>query len=252
MVSQKKQGSKHGLQHDTTFIKFFCFLKGHRVINYQWLFWVARIIGLFLCASLSYPHFLHWAYIYFVITKIIFKLSSYSTIPLFTARLSLSPTYILSSYPSSHGASCPQSQSLQSPATVARVAYNSSMTLPGSKTWSIMTAFHNTTCGSLWSAGSSLTVGLVSLSALVLSSWWVPAPVLPVFISLPLKASSSRLSFLKSINLFFDCAVFVAMHKLSLVAGLVVVEHGLNFSVACGIFLDQGFNLCLLHWQVRS
>lgn len=85
MVSQKKQDSKHGLQHDTTFIKFFCFLKGHRVVNYQWLFWVARIIGLFLCASLSYPNFLHWAYIYFVITKIMFKMSSYSTIPLFTA-----------------------------------------------------------------------------------------------------------------------------------------------------------------------
>ena len=115
-----------------------------------------------------------------------------------------------------------------------------------------MTTFRNTTGGSSWSAGSSLTVGLVSLSALVLSSWWVAAPVLPVFISLLLKASSSWLSFLKSINLFFDCTVFVAMHKLSLVAGSVVAEHGLNFSVACGIFLDQGFNLCLLHWQVRS
>ena len=182
-------------------------------------------------------------------------MSSYSTnSPFHCYRLSLSPTYILSPYPSpSHGASCPQSQSLQSPASVARVAYHPSMTLPGSKTWSIMTTFRNTTCGSSWFAGSSLTVGLVPLSALVLSNWWVPAAVWPFFISLLLEASSSWLSFLKSINLFFwlHC-VFVAMHKLSLVAGSVVEEHELNFPVACGIFLDQGFKLCLPHWQVRS
>ena len=29
----------------------------------------------------------------------------------------------------------------------------------------------------------------------------------------------------------------------------VVVVHGLSCSVACGIFLDQGSNLCPLHWQ---
>ena len=32
----------------------------------------------------------------------------------------------------------------------------------------------------------------------------------------------------------------------------IVVEHGLNCSKACGIFLDQGSNLCLLHWQADS
>ena len=33
----------------------------------------------------------------------------------------------------------------------------------------------------------------------------------------------------------------------------VVVVHGLSCSVACGIFLDQGLNLCPhLHWQVDS
>ena len=32
----------------------------------------------------------------------------------------------------------------------------------------------------------------------------------------------------------------------------VVVAHGLSCSAACGIFLDQGSNLCLLHWQVDS
>ena len=34
--------------------------------------------------------------------------------------------------------------------------------------------------------------------------------------------------------------------------GSVVVEHGLSCSVACGIFLDQDSNLCLLYWQADS
>ena len=34
--------------------------------------------------------------------------------------------------------------------------------------------------------------------------------------------------------------------------GSIVVVHGLKHSAACGIFLDQGSNLCLLHWQVDS
>ena len=34
--------------------------------------------------------------------------------------------------------------------------------------------------------------------------------------------------------------------------GSVVVVHGLSFSMARGIFSDQGSNLCLLHWQVDS
>ena len=29
-----------------------------------------------------------------------------------------------------------------------------------------------------------------------------------------------------------------------------LVEQGLRCSAACEIFLDQGLNLCLLHWQV--
>ena len=32
----------------------------------------------------------------------------------------------------------------------------------------------------------------------------------------------------------------------------LVLEHGLSCSAACGIFLDQGLNLCPLHWQVDS
>jgi len=30
------------------------------------------------------------------------------------------------------------------------------------------------------------------------------------------------------------------------------VEHGLTCSLACGIFLDEGSNPCLLNWQVDS
>ena len=35
-------------------------------------------------------------------------------------------------------------------------------------------------------------------------------------------------------------------------SGSVVVAHGLNCSVACGIFPDQGLNPCPWHWQVDS
>ena len=35
-------------------------------------------------------------------------------------------------------------------------------------------------------------------------------------------------------------------------AGSVAVEHGLSCSMACGLFLDQGLNPCLLPWQVDS
>ena len=34
--------------------------------------------------------------------------------------------------------------------------------------------------------------------------------------------------------------------------GSVVVAHRLGCSMACGIFLDQGLNPCLLHWQADS
>ena len=34
--------------------------------------------------------------------------------------------------------------------------------------------------------------------------------------------------------------------------GSIVVAHRLSCCVACGIFLDQGLNLCPLHWQADS
>ena len=35
-------------------------------------------------------------------------------------------------------------------------------------------------------------------------------------------------------------------------AGSVIVAHGPSCSAACGIFPDQGSNLCPLHWQADS
>ena len=32
----------------------------------------------------------------------------------------------------------------------------------------------------------------------------------------------------------------------------IIVAHGISCPVACGIFPDQGLNLCTLHWQVDS
>ena len=46
-------------------------------------------------------------------------------------------------------------------------------------------------------------------------------------------------------------ASLVAKHGLQ--ACLMVVEvYGLSCSEACGIFLDQGWNPCPLHWQADS
>ena len=35
-------------------------------------------------------------------------------------------------------------------------------------------------------------------------------------------------------------------------AGSVVAAHGLSCSATCGIFPDQGSNLCPLHWEADS
>ena len=56
----------------------------------------------------------------------------------------------------------------------------------------------------------------------------------------------------------------VAVHGLLMVVASLVAEHGLwstgsvvtaiglSCSLACGISPNQGWNLCLLHWQVDS
>ena len=54
-----------------------------------------------------------------------------------------------------------------------------------------------------------------------------------------------------SVGLLIMVASLVAEHR-PLGTGSIVVAHGLGCSTACGIFLDQGLNLCLLHWPVDS
>ena len=44
----------------------------------------------------------------------------------------------------------------------------------------------------------------------------------------------------------------VAAPRLQSSTGATVVTHGLSRSAACGIFLDQGSNTRLLHWQADS
>ena len=46
-------------------------------------------------------------------------------------------------------------------------------------------------------------------------------------------------------------AAVVAVPRLQS-TGSIALEHGLSCSAACGIFLDQGSNPCLLHWQADS
>ena len=52
---------------------------------------------------------------------------------------------------------------------------------------------------------------------------------------------------------FNSCSMFLNSCGLWILEyGLIIVVHGLSCSAACGIFLDQGSNLCPLHWQVDS
>ena len=59
-------------------------------------------------------------------------------------------------------------------------------------------------------------------------------------------------------RLFVGGLQYLASRELSFVVprlqstDLEVVAHGLSCSEACGIFLDQGWNPCSLHWQVDS
>ena len=48
------------------------------------------------------------------------------------------------------------------------------------------------------------------------------------------------------------CTACGSRDSWALSAGSVVVMHWLSCSTTCGIFLDQGSNLCPLHWQADS
>ena len=45
---------------------------------------------------------------------------------------------------------------------------------------------------------------------------------------------------------FSSCSSWTLEHRLK------VVMQGLSCSVACGIFMGQGSNMCFLHWQANS
>ena len=53
-------------------------------------------------------------------------------------------------------------------------------------------------------------------------------------------------------GLLLAVASLVAEHGLEGALATVVGAYGLSCSTACGSFLDQGSNPCLLHWQVDS
>ena len=57
-------------------------------------------------------------------------------------------------------------------------------------------------------------------------------------------------------RLFSSCSEqgssLAAEHRLRSVQAAVVVARWLSCSAACGVFLDQGSNSCLLHWQADS
>jgi len=48
------------------------------------------------------------------------------------------------------------------------------------------------------------------------------------------------------------CAVSIAAVPGLQSTGSMAVTHRLSCSTACGVFLDQGLNPCLLHWQADS
>ena len=56
---------------------------------------------------------------------------------------------------------------------------------------------------------------------------------------------------IKVASLVAEHEFLAATHRLSS-PGSKPVARGLSRSAACGIFLDQGPNLCLLHWQAPA
>ena len=68
---------------------------------------------------------------------------------------------------------------------------------------------------------------------------------------LSLAAVSGGSSLVAMCGLLVAAASLVVEHKLKSV-GSAVVARGLSCFVARGIFLDQGSDLCPLHWQVES
>lgn len=69
---------------------------------------------------------------------------------------------------------------------------------------------------------------------------------------LSLVVASGDYSWVAVCGLFTVVPSFAAEHRLQGMWALAAVAHRLSCSKACGIFADQGWNLCLLHWQAGS
>ena len=94
--------------------------------------------------------------------------------------------------------------------------------------------------------------------------WYAPFSLINLFVYfwlhwvfiaaqwLSLVASSGGYSLVVLCRLLTVVASLVAKHRLQGMQASVVVAHGLSCPTASGIFLDQGSNLCPLHWQVDS
>ena len=95
-------------------------------------------------------------------------------------------------------------------------------------------------------AGSSLLQGLFSSYLRVFFSWWCAGFSLRQLLLL-----GSVVSRTFGLQQLWYVGPVVAAPRLQS-TGSVVEVHGHNFPSTCGIFLDQGSNPCLLHWQVDS
>ena len=80
--------------------------------------------------------------------------------------------------------------------------------------------------------------GYSSLQCMGFSSWWLHL----------LRSTGSRCVGFCSCGSWASVVVAHGFQR----AGSVAVAHGPSRSAACGIFPDQGSNLCLLHWQADS
>ena len=80
--------------------------------------------------------------------------------------------------------------------------------------------------------------GYSSLSCTGLSLWWF----------LLLWIMDSRASVLQQLRQTGSAVAIPGLQS----TDSIIVAHGLTYSAACGFFLDQASNPCLLHWQVDS
>ena len=73
-----------------------------------------------------------------------------------------------------------------------------------------------------------------------------------VFVAARMLCGEHRYFLVAVCGFLIAVASLIAEHGLQGTQASVVVAHRSSCPVACGIFLDQGWNLCSLHWQVDS